>query len=72
MFQIIENERNVCGIFAEEVRRKVGRLRSPRLGVTTEVPFAKELDLGVFAPEVCHLRVLIRVFALGQNRLVQR
>jgi hypothetical protein len=72
MFQIVENERNVRGIFAEEVRRKVGRLRSPRLGVTTEVPFTKELDLGVFTPEIRHLWVLIRVLALGQNGLVNR
>jgi hypothetical protein len=58
--------------FRTEFREKIGRLWSPGLRVTSEVPFPKKLDLRVFVPEIRHLWILIGVLALGHYRLVKR
>ena len=67
VLQIVENQRNVRGVLAKEIRGEIGWLRSPRLRAPPEIPFPKQLDLRVLVPEVRYLRVLVGVSPLRNN-----
>src|SRR5271165_3477947 len=67
VLKIIQDQCDISGVLAQELRWEVRWLRSPRLSVAPEIPFAEELDLIVLIPEVRHFRILIGVFALGQD-----
>ena len=70
MLDLLQDQSEILGISVETIRRKIGGLRIPQRRAATEGPIPEELDLTESLPNPIHIRILLRILSLGEDRLV--